>query len=53
MSPDSRPEALRVSDQEYADLKDAARIVRVAAGLTAIGFVIVVAARLIEGPNGM
>ena len=49
MSPDSSPEALRVGDQEYADLKDAARIVRVAAGLTAIGFVIVVAARLIEG----
>ena len=43
------PGEIRGDEEQRADLTDAARIVRVAAGLTAIGFFIVVVARLIQG----
>ena len=43
---------IRGEDQQRVDQTDAARIVRVAAALTTIGFIIVVVARIIQGVTG-
>jgi len=49
MKSDNSPQHILSGDQEPADLKDASRIVRVAAALTTVGFFIVVVARLVQG----